>query len=149
VEKLVIAGYGSHAVTLSIENDACTCKHSVAWLEGHLVLHRFTGWAEKGDEAVALRSMALANVLRGLKEKDIYELSMGIITQYGWQLANGAPVLANLKEIGKIHCPQGALYLYDRASLADEASTNPNFVLLRCGQTAERLGKASVRPSNN
>jgi len=149
VEKLVIAGHGLYAVTLLLENNVYTCEQDAAWLDGHLVLHRFSGWNGQGGDALSLQSLGLSSVMLGLKVKDIYEFTMGLITHYGWQLANGAPVLENLGEIGKIHCQQGALYVYDRAILAADASTKTDCVLLRCGQAAAKLGEASVRPSNN
>lgn len=147
--KIILAGSGLYHIAISVEKDVYTCDFDGAWLDGHLVLHRFHGWNGKGDAADGLASMAVASVLQGLKQKSISELSMGIIGHYGWQIANGAPVLKNLDEIGKIHCPLGALYLYERRKQAVDASTKTDCVLLRCGQAATRLGETCVRPANN
>lgn len=64
--------------------------------------------------STALLREAEVCIREGISANDLGPLSIGLMTLYGWQVANGAPLLPNQNELAKIHHSKGALYLWSR-----------------------------------
>lgn len=68
--------------------------------------------------ADALLKEAEVCIREGFSAKNLGPLSLGLMTLYGWQVANGAPLLPNQNELAKIHHSRGALYFWSRERCA-------------------------------